>query len=89
MFLSFDVGGYSQKIIIGIVYRHVKYDATTFIEAFSNLIVNINSKNYDIHILSDLNINILHRCRTNVTNKHLETSNGGKQWPFFNHYQAY
>ena len=71
IWISFNIAGNGRKTIIGVVYRHPKHDASEFLEAFNNLIDDINCKNHDQFILGDLNINILFGCRTNIVNEYL------------------
>jgi len=57
----FALLGKRQKIIIGIVYRHPKYNIDEFSQSISETITKIAKNNYAHYALGDINTYLMHK----------------------------
>lgn len=61
----------SRNIIIGCIYRHPSFDIDSFNTMYSDLIEKINSKNKEIVLMVDFNINLLNSDSNSQTGNFL------------------
>ena len=68
-----EILGKRQKIIIGIVYRHPKYNIDEFSQLLSETITEIAKNNYAYYVLGDININLLNATNDSRIQQYIDT----------------